>query len=273
MRKNNLEYRDLRWEQRATANEKGGFAGHASAFYSCDNYSTIFAPGCFEEGLPEFRERGFVAGLNHQHSNPIGRPSTVKEDDTGLYAECTELVDTAHAQECREWLVKGVVKFMSIGFRPLIRTFLESIDGVEKWWEERSYTPNTDDRENAKYGAIVFEKVKLYEFCPVTIPGQWGAKVLSARSGGGSQPEEVENDLNSVVCELEEAVSELEFVRGQRASKGKDISPMRKIELRRASDLLKRIDSLLAPTPEGGIDLAKAKAAAQMALLSSSKNT
>ena len=64
--------------------DSGGFEGYASVFHLLDYHHDIIAPGAYKDDAPRFLKEGFIGGVGHDHSNPIGKPQRLFEDGYGL---------------------------------------------------------------------------------------------------------------------------------------------------------------------------------------------
>lgn len=101
------------------------FAGYASVFGGIDSYGDTIVKGAYAETLKE-RDRPIQMRWNH-YGPVIGKWTSVKEDDVGLYVE-GELTDGHSVANDAYALIKhGAIDGMSIGYR---LKDSEMVDGV-----------------------------------------------------------------------------------------------------------------------------------------------
>lgn len=165
------------------ADETGAsFQGMVSVFHNIDSYGEIVDDGAFDQDLPFFLSDGFIGGLNHDWDNPIGtvQPGT-KVVDRGLLL-CANVIDTTHGMDVRKMLKAGVVKKLSIGYRTLGATNLETAEDVVAYWETKGYTPNAEDIMRAQRGARVLTRIKTFEGSPVTMPANSLATITAVKA-------------------------------------------------------------------------------------------
>src|ERR1700722_20830903 len=119
--------------------------GYFASFNTLDSDGDIFAPGAFAKSLDENKAR-IMHLLQHDPMRPIGRPSVLKEDETGLYFE-TPIAQTELGDDVLQLYLDGVYNEHSVGFQ-LIQS----------------------NHDEAKHANIITE-AKLWEGSTVT----WGA--------------------------------------------------------------------------------------------------
>lgn len=249
-----LERKVVPFEMKAVSDDGGWFEGYAAVFNNIDGWGDIIAPGAFKDTLPQFLKEGFVGGLNHAWSDPIGKPLDAEEDGKGLFVKGS-IEETAHGKDCRVLIKQGVVKKMSIGFVAKGRELLETEDDVERYWAQNGYTPTDDDRAKAKYGARLLTKVNLYEFSPVTLPANRLADITGAKSGPDGLPTVHEQSVK-VIEDLEALVGRLSETALKRSGEGKPLAPQHVVGLKRAQDAIAR---LLTASPETAAEVADLK--------------
>jgi HK97 family phage prohead protease len=244
-----LERKTVAFELKAVGDDGGWFEGYAAVFNNIDWWGDIIAPGAFQDTLPQFLKEGFVGGLNHGWSDPIGKPLEASEDQRGLFVKGS-IEETAHGKDCRVLIKEGVVKKMSIGFLAKDRSYLETAEEVEKYWQSVGYTPSEEDRALSKCGARLLTKVRLYEFSPVTLPANGRADITDAKSGPDGLPALHEHSLQ-VIEDLEGLVKRLSGTAQKRSGEGKTLAPQHVISLKRAQDAITQLlavpDEALAP--------------------------
>lgn len=202
----------------AAYNDGPGFAGYASTFGNVDHDGDIMAKGAFTDTIPEFLENGFVA-WQHQWDNPIGKPIDAYEDERGLFVQAT-LSETALGKDARILINDGVVRKMSIGFTTLKSRILEEEEGIEMMGEAE-YALALKNLPFYAEGIKLIEKVKLYEFSPVSLPANENALITAAKSGSDL----LFNDhLLSMDTALDAFVNRLESKAESRKRDGRNLS-------------------------------------------------
>ena len=88
--------------------------GYFASFNTKDSDGDMFAPGCFAKSINENGDR-IMHLLQHNTLQPIGRPSTLKEDAQGLYFE-TPVANTQLGDDVLQLYRDGVYKEHSVGF-------------------------------------------------------------------------------------------------------------------------------------------------------------
>jgi HK97 family phage prohead protease len=221
--------------------------GWGSVFFSVDASWTadVMAPGCFAEELPLFLERGFVGGRGHDWDNPIGRPLVAEERDHGLWVEGT-ISNTQHGRETRTLVRDGVIRFFSIGFRTLAKTYLEDFEQVAAWWESQGYRPTAADVSRAQFGCRRLDRVRLYEFSPVSLPCCDGAAIVGAKQVFSFEGEPLagsplSDHSEKVLAAVEEWVERMGALKELRAQEGRAMSPDHLAGLKRVRDRLEMV--------------------------------
>lgn len=130
------------------------FKGYAST-YDKDLGGDIIVPGAFAKTLSE---RAVRVKVLWQHSEPIGRPLMMREDDKGLYVEA-QISKTRLGDEALELMRDGVIDQMSIG-----------------------YSVPQGKSEYNQDGNRVIKELKLYEFSAVTFPMNEAAIITGVKS-------------------------------------------------------------------------------------------
>mgnify|MGYP000947246209 CR=1 FL=1 len=151
------------FDTRAVDAQARTFAGYASVFgYPIPDYQEKVDPGAFSSSLAAEASAPRVKVLwQHSWDWPIGLPTTMREDDYGLYVEA-QLADTWTVQnEYMPLLAAGVVDRMSIGFR-ILNDYYDDADG---FWH--------------------LAEVELWEFSPVTFAANEAAKITKVAGSVG----------------------------------------------------------------------------------------
>jgi len=159
------------------------FEGLAAVFHNIDDslFGDIIAPGAFAADLPAFLADGFIGGLNHDWGAPLGRPLEASETEHGLAVKAT-ISDTAYGRDVRTLMRDGVIRHLSIGFRALGHTWLETADEVRAYWREHGYAPAPEDLAKAQRGARLLTRIRLYEISPVAVPANPRTAIGTVRS-------------------------------------------------------------------------------------------
>lgn len=130
------------------------FKGYAST-YDKDLGGDIIVPGAFAKTLSE---RAVRVKVLWQHSEPIGRPLMMREDDKGLYVEA-QISKTRLGDEALELMRDGVIDQMSIG-----------------------YSVPQGKSEYNQDGNRVIKELNLFEFSAVTFPMNEAAIITGVKS-------------------------------------------------------------------------------------------
>jgi len=214
--------------------ESGGFAGYASTFYFLDYHNDIIAPGAYKADIERFKAKGFIGGVNHDHSNPIGKPVELFEDAKGLFLEA-KLVDTAKAQDDRKLIVSGVVKELSVGIIPLQAKRMTKKDVLE-YWRKAGYTPSEEELQRAEDGARLIKRAKLLEISPVALGANEQTSISSFKAG--RKISQTTAQLLAQVCQQIEAAHEmLETLLVEAGIKESDKDDEAEAEMAKASDV------------------------------------
>lgn len=120
-------------------------------FGQIDDRGTRFMKGAFKKSIDE---RGPKSSAKykitvlwmHDQRDPIGLPSTLEENETGLYAEW-EPDDVPNGERALKQIRSGTINNFSFGFKPI--------------WEKMEY--------NYKEDVIEIMEVELLEISPVTM--------------------------------------------------------------------------------------------------------
>lgn len=195
-----MDFKILPFEIKSTTEDGSTFAGYANCFNNLDAAQEIVAPGAFKDTLADFMVNGFIGGLNHDWSNPVGRPVAAREDDKGLFVE-GKISPTQHGRDCMVLLKDRVIHKMSIGYKVQGDMMLDDAEAVNAYWKDNGYTPSAKDIAGAQYGARVLTKLYLYEFSPVTVPANSTADITRVKrytAGDMTAEQEIETYLRDV---------------------------------------------------------------------------
>ncbi|WP_439404746.1 HK97 family phage prohead protease [Bradyrhizobium sp. DASA03076] len=101
--------------------DKGTFSGYASVFGNIDSHGDIVAKGAFDDTLAEAKRTNTLPALLWQHgmegAMPVGRWTSMHEDDSGLHVEGKIATKTARGADVYELMKMGALNGMSIGYR------------------------------------------------------------------------------------------------------------------------------------------------------------
>lgn len=131
------------------------FEGYAST-WDLDKVDDVIHKGAFTKSISEAFPAGRIKVL-WQHSEPLGMPLEMREDDRGLFVK-GRISKTKLGDEALELMRDGVVDTMSIGF--MIPSGKSDID------------------EN---GIRNIREIKLMEFSPVTFPANDAAVITGVK--------------------------------------------------------------------------------------------
>ena len=155
-------------------------SGYAAIFGNIDKVRDKLVKGCFANSI---LERGPQSGANdkilllwqHDMSEPLGRITTLREDDKGLYFEAV-IDEIEQGDRALKQLESGTLNQFSIGYNYV--------------WEKCDW----DDEE----ACLVVKEVKLYEISVVSIGCNGETEYLGLKS-----PE----DMEQAYAELEREIA------------------------------------------------------------------
>ena len=141
--------------KKAEVGENGKVIGYGAKFGNADRTGDIIHKGAFSKTIME--NAGSVILLaNHDQDCPIGRVTSMEEDEYGLKFEA-KFASTDKAQEYRTLLADGAVDSFSIGYKAI------------------KFDMNSEGGRN-------LYECKLYEISPVAIPMNPEAKLLEVKN-------------------------------------------------------------------------------------------
>lgn len=136
--------------------KEGIVTGYAASFGTLDADNDIIMPGAFTKTIseqgPTSKQPRIKHLLNHNTSQPIGKPIILTEDSKGLFYE-SKIGTNSVAADFLKMVDSGLITEHSIGFNPVRKTITN---------------PDADWREQSTQ----IHEVKLYEFSSLTA---WGA--------------------------------------------------------------------------------------------------
>lgn len=131
--------------------DTGKFSGYASVFGGVDSYGDTIVKGAFQETLKAGAPKMF---FNHSWDMPIGKWTTVKEDDRGLFVEGELTPSLGLANDVGAAMKHGTLDGLSIG-------------GMLK----------KGDYEETKTGRLIHKWSSLMEVSPVVFPADGAARI------------------------------------------------------------------------------------------------
>lgn len=178
--------KEIRFKAQAVK-EDGFFAGYCNVFDVKDDYDEIVKKGAFSQSLKQWQAQGKMPPVlwNHDHSQPIGVWSILKEDEKGLYGEGQLLInDVVKAKEIHALMRAGAIDGLSIGYR------------LNKW--------NYDEKQQC----LELLDIDLNEISIVTFPANNQSRINAVKStlSQGSLP---------TLAEFEKALRDLGFSKTQ----------------------------------------------------------
>lgn len=161
-----MERKAVPFELKAVDPEGRTFEGYASVFRSPDKDSPdmtgdMVCAGAFKKSIAE---RGHKVRMLWQHdpSQPIGRWTSMREDDQGLYVK-GQISETSLGRDVMTLLKDGAVDSMSIGYEPI--------------------PADTEYAKTAKGDSVrLLRAVKLWEVSLVSFPADQAAKVTAVKA-------------------------------------------------------------------------------------------
>jgi len=151
-----VEFKSIELKETAIDMSKRTIEGYA-ATWDLDQVGDIIHRGAFAKSLKEAYPARRIKML-WQHSEPLGMPVEMREDDFGLYVK-GQVSRTSLGDDALEYMRDGVVDRMSIGF---------VIPKDKATWGED--------------GVRHIHEVKLLEFSPVTFPANEAAVITGVKS-------------------------------------------------------------------------------------------
>lgn len=115
-----IQYKELTLDIKSVDTESRIIKGYAAIFNKVDSCGDMLIKGCFTKSI---QERGVESQTNrkilllnqHRMSEPIGRPTVLKEDETGLYFECP-IDEIQRGEEALTQVKSGTINQVSFGF-------------------------------------------------------------------------------------------------------------------------------------------------------------
>ena len=183
-----METKDFPLEVKAIS-DAGVIEGYASVFGNVDLGGDVVAQGAFTDSLEKARREGRTVKMlwHHDPRQPIGVWDELVEDSKGLHGKGRLVMEVERAREVHALAKAGAVGGLSIGYRTL--------------------------KSSPTKGAVVLEKLDLFEVSPVTFPMNVSATMTAVKAA----------DLEEIVDKLAagDRLTEREF---ERMAKGLGLS-------------------------------------------------
>jgi len=159
--------------------KKGIVTGYAASFNTLDSDNDIIMPGAFTKTIkdqgPDSVQPRIKHLLNHNSSQPLGKPLVLKEDTTGLYYE-SQVGTHNLAVDFLKMVESGLITEHSIGYGVVKKTVVN---------------PDADWRDQQTQ----LHELKLWEFSSLTA---WGANQYTPLIGVKSL-EAVEKRMENLI--------------------------------------------------------------------------
>jgi HK97 family phage prohead protease len=168
-KKTKLDYRCF--AVRAVSDESDGFSGYASTFWAVDSYATAMAPGAFKRTIKNKGEQRLVL-WQHDAYFPIGKTTSLAEDDIGLAFDAAISVSTQTGADAMALLRDGVPLGMSFGFQTVKDRSAEESDPLD--FSQNEHLRVEDVR--------VITEVNFWEASLVTFPANEAAVISAVRA-------------------------------------------------------------------------------------------
>lgn len=115
-----IHYKELTLDIKAVDSNTRVIKGYAAIWGKVDSCGDLLVKGCCDKSL---QERGVESQTNrkilllnqHRMTEPLGKPTVLKSDDTGLYFECP-IDDIQRGNEALTQIKSGTINQVSIGF-------------------------------------------------------------------------------------------------------------------------------------------------------------
>lgn len=133
------------------------FAGYASTFKNTDLVNDIIEPGAFSKSLSQKNGKKIKILWQHNITMPIGKVTSVKEDEKGLFIKAVLPKEHSTASDVITLIKSGIIDSMSIGF-------------------------TINDSEFTKNDKRKLKAITLHEISLVTLPANPKATVTSFKN-------------------------------------------------------------------------------------------
>ena len=148
---------------------KCNFSGYATLFDIVDCYNDIISPEAFDSVKGKY-----VLLWQHNHSEPIGKITSITKDDKGLYVTGELCLGIQKASDVYHMLKEDIIDSMSIGYTA----------------NDYEYIKHSDGRM-----IRMIRSIKLWEISLVTFPAYEGAKITNIKN----------NCYGEEICEFDDS--------------------------------------------------------------------
>ncbi len=114
--------------------DEGRFAGYASLFGRLDDGGDMVMRGAFAESLSRRGRERVRLLFQHDPKEPVGTWDSLREDETGLWAEGRLVPGVPRAESLRRLIARRAIDGLSIGFRT-VKATREQGGGVRRLWQ------------------------------------------------------------------------------------------------------------------------------------------
>jgi HK97 family phage prohead protease len=147
-----MEFKKFSLDSENVDIEERKIFGYAATFGNKDLVGDVIVPGAFKKTLEEAGPRVKVF---YNHTQPIGRPLKMEEDEKGLYVEA-RISKTAKGDEILELIKDGAISEMSIAYEVI--------------------------QDEKKADGRYLKEIKLFEFGPVDFPANPEAVISGVKA-------------------------------------------------------------------------------------------
>jgi hypothetical protein len=178
-----LKQRSMSFKVKAL-DEEGHFSGYGSVFDVVDFGGDRVLKGAFADTLKAWSAKGRLPGMfwHHKRDRPVGRWTSMREDDHGLFVDGKLAIKTIDGADAYEHFRAGTVEGLSIGY--------DIPEGGASW--------NRDTK------SLDLKTLDLWEVSPVSMPMNDSARIESVKAAL-ENPREMERLLRDAGLSRSEA--------------------------------------------------------------------
>jgi phage head maturation protease len=242
-----LEYKSMAFEVKSSNDDGSEFTGVGAAFNSIDYRPDIIHPNAYDKHLDEFRRNGVV---RDEHEVTTGKIVDATIEPTNGLVVKGQISATSHGMDQRRLLKDGVYKNLSIGHYVLARTYLDSPEEVQAYWDTVGYRPTDDEKIRSAYGARLITEAQPKEVSTTFLPMNPNAKIREVKSNGTAPVRGLTFDdhSESTLAALEEYHERALKLMEKRGADGRTLSKKHQAAFQRLSDrLLSLLDAMKDP--------------------------
>lgn len=225
----------------------GEFSGYAAGIHNIDSVGDMILPGAFEKDIPRFLAEGAVC-WNHDWMTPIGKPTSAKEDQYGLFVKA-QISNTTAGSDIMTLIRDGVIKKMSIGYT------VRDYEWVDRMGLSTYLAENVDPQKGASIlqqydeaelsQLFLLKQIKLYEFSPVTFPANNNANITGAKNLSSLDGLTFAEHSATVLAAVKDYATRAQKIRELRAKDQRTFAADRKADLQLLADELETATSSL----------------------------